>query len=181
MNMRHGPRDERGWLLPIDALERFRAKCSFDARTGCVIWTGGRTQGRGNSAVYGSFWYDNRRWFAHRWAAVHIHGLDVDGLQVGHCCPHTPDGHPNTLCVQHVTGQSQRDNLAEQHERRARMRQVEQSPEARQYWLLVERGYEPPPAAHDPATIGPDHIPFFEPPAWLQGNAPASAPDDCPF
>lgn len=176
------PRDPaNGRVMAIDPLERFVAKCQFDPRTGCVLWTGGTTQGRGNTAVYGSFWYDGRRWFAHRWAGVHIHGLDLDGVQAGHYCPHTPDGHPNTLCVQHVTGQTQAENLAEMHERRARGRLVEQSADVRQYWLLVDRGYEQAPAQHDPAAFAPDDIPFHEPPAWLKGSHQPSAPDDCPF
>lgn len=76
------PRDPAGRLLPIDALQRFASKCEFDPVTGCVIWRGGTTQGRGNTATYGSFWYEGRRWFAHRWAGVHIHGLLVNDLEV---------------------------------------------------------------------------------------------------
>ena len=56
-------------------LERFIAKCRFEPRTGCVRWIGGKTSGRGNTALYGSFWFEGRRWFAHRWAAAYIHGL----------------------------------------------------------------------------------------------------------
>ena len=86
--------------INLTPLERFMAKCRFDAGTGCVIWTGAKTSGRGHSAPYGSFWFENRRWFAHRWAAQHIHGHAIDGLQVEHYCPNR--SHPNTLCVEHV-------------------------------------------------------------------------------
>lgn len=164
------PRDERGRLLPLDALARFASKCEFDATTGCVIWVGGKTRGRGNTATYGSFWYEGARWFAHRWAGVHIHGLALDGVQAGHCCP----AGPNTLCVEHVTGQSQAENLAEMHHRR----KVEQSNAERQYWLLVERGYEQLP---DAPAIDPDRIPFFTPPEWLRPFMAKPDPGDCPF
>lgn len=167
-------------VLAIDALERFLAKCEFDSRTGCVVWTGGKTRGRGNTATYGSFWYEGRRWFAHRWAAAFIHGLDVDRLTVGHNCPHTPDGHPNTLCVQHLAGEALADNVAERNTRRAAAARVEQSANERQLWLLVERGYEQAPPAHDPATLA-DEMPWFEPPAWLRQHQAPALTDDCPF
>jgi len=176
--MERCPRDAMGRLLPISAIERFREKCQFQPETGCVLWIGGKTQGRGNSAVYGSFWFEGRRWFAHRWAGVFIHGLDLDGLQAGHNCPHTPDGHPNTLCVQHITGQTQLDNLAEQHARLAKIR-ADQSNDVRQHWLLVHRGYEEPEPTHDPATIA-GTVPYFVPPAWLVGEVLPPI-DDCPF
>lgn len=170
------PRDAAGRLLPIDALQRFAAKCDFDPVTGCVVWTGGTTAGRGNSAVYGSFWYEGRRWFAHRWAAVHIHGLPVEGVQVGHCCPHTL-GKPNTLCVEHVEPQTQLENLAELHGRR----KVEQSTTERQYWLFVQIGLEREPEVYEP---DPEGIPFYEPPEWFRRARPDYRTPplaDCPF
>lgn len=176
------PRDAAGRLLPIDALQRFASKCEFDAATGCVIWRGGTTQGRGNTAVYGSFWYDGRRWFAHRWAGVHIHGLDLNGVQAGHCCPNCP---PNTLCVEHVAAQTQAENLAEQAGRMA-ARRVQQSATERQYWLFVSLGIEPEPEA--PARDPGDNILFYEPPAWLRPflvdrtvKSGVHVDDDCPF
>ena len=94
-------RDTRGLFLPgPPALDRFRSFCRFEPETGCVVWIGGTTAGRGHHVRYGSFWCERRRWFAHRWSAKHIHGLDIDELQVDHCCPNIP--HPNTLCVEHV-------------------------------------------------------------------------------
>ncbi len=155
------PRDDNADVAR--ALGRFRAKCRFDPRTGCVLWTGATTRGRGNTATYGGFWYDGRRWFAHRWAAAFIHGIAIDGLQVGHCCPHTPDGHPNTLCVQHLRGETQLENLDEMH---ARRRLAAQSPDDRQYWLLIERGYDEAPPVTDPNAPHPV-APDFYPPEWL--------------
>lgn len=170
-------RDSRGRLIPLDALPRFAAKCEFDATTGCVLWTGGTTQGRGNTAVYGSFWDGGRRWSAHRWAGVHIHGLNLDGVQAGHTCP----GHPNTLCVQHVAAQTQAENLEEMHGRR----KVEQTNAERQYWLFVSLGIERLPEPPEPDPLG--DVPFFEPPEWLRpflvDRAVKSGVqvDDCPF
>jgi hypothetical protein len=168
------PRDARGLLLPIDPLRRFAEKCRFDATTGCVLWTGGTTAGRGNSATYGSFWYEGRRWFAHRWAGVHIHGLNLDSGQAGHCCP----GHPNTLCVEHVEAQTQLENLAEMNGRR----KVEQSSAERQYWLFVSLGIERLPDAPEPDAFA--DVPWYDPPAWLRPFLPepvAAIDDDCPF
>lgn len=168
---RFAPRDDNHDIAR--ALERFRAKCRFDPRTGCVVWTGGTTRGRGNTATYGSFWYDGRRWFAHRWAAAFIHGLDVDGLQVGHNCPFTADGHPNTLCVQHLAGQTQTENLAEALERRgppshrqSRFK-CEQAADTRQQWLFVEIGLLEPEPEHDPDAPNDYTGPDMHPPEWL--------------
>lgn len=170
------PRDARGRLQPLDALARFAEKCEFDPATGCVIWTGGRTRGRGNSTQYGSFWYDGRRWFAHRFAAVFIHGLDVGKDEVGHCCP----GGPNSLCVQHVETTTKSANIAERNTRVAAAARAEQASTTRQYWLLVDRGYEQLPEA---PAIDPGDIPFHDPPEWLRPYLaqPEAADDDCPF
>lgn len=161
------PRDERGRLLPSGqtALQRFAAKCDFDPTTGCVVWCGGTTAGRGNSAVYGSFRDGPRRWYAHRWSAVHIHGLDIDGKQVGHCCPHT-GGKPNTLCVEHVQAQTQLENLTEQMARGAGAVGLcmAQSNDERQHWLFVSLAIRPAPPVYVP---DPSAVPFYEPPRWF--------------
>lgn len=170
------PRDASGKLLPIDALARFAAKCRFDPVTGCVIWTGGTTAGRGNSAVYGSFWYEGKRWFAHRWAGVHIHGLNLDAIQAGHCCPNCP---PNTLCVEHVEPQTIAENVTERNVRVAETRRVEQSAATKQYWLFVQLGIEREPEP-EPFNRG-DEIPFYSPPEWLRPFLPEPVGDDCPF
>lgn len=140
------------------ALERFAEKCRYDPATGCVLWTGGTTAGHGNSARYGSFWFEGARWYAHRWSAIHIKGIDLGGNQAGHCCP----AGPNTLCVEHVTGQTQLANLVELNNRlKAR---VVQSAEERQYWLLVRLGFE----AEPPNFSNPDILEYVDPvPEWF--------------
>lgn len=174
------PRDRCGfaWLprdpvtkrtLPVDPLRRFAEKCEFDATTGCVLWRGGTTRGRGNSATYGSFWAEGRRWFAHRWAAIHIHGLDLGDDTVGHRCN-------RTLCVQHLERQTISANVAERNTRVASI--ARQSNEQKQFWLLVERGYEPEPPQ---AESDPEAIPFHEPPDWLRPFLPQPAPVTVPF
>lgn len=145
-------------------LQRFVAKCMFEPRTGCVLWVGATTAGRGNTATYGSFWFERRSWYAHRWAAKYIHGHEIDDLQVGHYCPHTPDRHPNTLCVEHVRPETQRDNLLEQRVRGSGV--CAMTPEQRRFWLLVDLGYEQAPPTHDPETLGGE-IPYFRQPSWL--------------
>lgn len=175
-NLKTGPRDARGWPLPIPSLQRFAEKCRFDATTGCVIWTGGTTQGRGNSAVYGSFWDDGRRHFAHRWAAANIHGHDIDGLQVGHCCP----GRPNTLCVEHVEPTTNTENQAERNARLASDRRAVQTTEQRQFWLFVHLGIEQLPDEPEPVADN-DQIPFFTPPEWLRPFMAKPEDSICPF
>lgn len=140
-----------------DALERFAAKCQFNAVTGCVEWIGGTTCGKGNTAKYGSFWFEGRRWFAHRWAAKHIHGLEIEGLDVDHKCR-------NSLCQQHLQAIPQDANAALR-------------------WVRVQHGAEePPPDGHHPDMNG---VPFFEEPAWLKPflimvNSEEND-DGCPF
>lgn len=131
------------------ALERFVSRCQFDAGTGCVLWTGGTTQGRGHSAPYGSFWFDGRRWFAHRWSAKYIHGHEIEGLQVDHHCPNRL--HPHTLCVEHVQPLTLHENRLLQTERR-------------RFYVLITKGYEEPP----PFDNSSGDIPFFEEPVWLR-------------
>lgn len=129
------------------ALERFAAKCEFDPATGCVMWTGGTTSGRGHSAPYGSFW-DGRRWFAHRWAAKHIHGLNIDGMQVDHCCPHT-GGRPNTLCVEHLQAVTFYEHV-----------ELEQ----RRNNIYIQVGLLEPEPLFQPDPRAPR---IFQPPRWL--------------
>ena len=160
---------ERRALAP---LERFLSFCRFDPGTGCVLWMGGQTTGRGHSAPYGSFWFEGRRWFAHRWAAKHIHGFDIDGLQVDHCCPHIPL--PDTLCVQHVQPRTLLENIELRDQRRRDL--AEQTIDDRRLWVYAQVGLvEPPATYHDPFI----EIPTFDPPAWLGLAQPVL--DDYPF
>jgi hypothetical protein len=155
------------------ALERFAEKCRFDPVTGCVLWTGGTTAGRGNTARYGSFWYEGERWAAHRWSAIHIKGLALGTNQAGHCCPCGP----NTLCVEHVTGQTQLENLDELNGRLKA--KAQQSSADKQFWLFVQLEIEPAPAVQE---IDPDAVPFYEPPEWFKPYMPKrESNDDCPF
>lgn len=164
------------------ALQRFAEKCEFDPVTGCVLWTGGTTAGKGNSARYGAFW-DNGPWKAHRWAAFHIHGLELGSNEAGHCCP----SGPNTLCVQHLEGQTKAANIAERNTRVARQNALGlQSAETRQFYLFKQLGIgEPEPITEEMEALRAalDDIPFYEPPEWLRPYMkPREAnDDDCPF
>lgn len=154
------------------AIERFAERCRFDPATGCVLWIGGMTAGRGSQkAQYGRFWYDGFNWLAHRWAAVYIHGIELGDNQGGHVCPHGP----NTRCVQHIAAQSQLENLAEQNDRR----KARQSNRTKQFWLFVSLGIEPPPAT---VEVDPGAVPFYDPPEWLLPFLPVRETfDDAPF
>lgn len=168
-----GPCGERnGRWRP--ALERFAEKCEFDPVTGCVLWVGGTTAGGGNSARYGSFWAEGRRVFAHRWAAVHIHGIELGVDEAGHCCPHGP----NSLCVEHLEGQTKADNIAERNRRVAK---ANQTAAQRQFYLFRQLGiYEPEP--EKPAPVDVPTVPFYEPPEWFRPYVKkANNDDDCPF
>lgn len=155
-------------------LQRFAEKCAFDPTTGCVMWIGGTTSGHGHNEPYGAFWDDGRRWFAHRWSAFHIHGLEITGLQVDHNCPYGA----STLCVEHVKPETNEVNRALQHTRPGR---AFQSLETRRYWLFVSKGIEP----YIPPPRVETDIPFYSPPDWLRPFLPASVLEeilhDCPF
>lgn len=155
------------------AMERFAEKCRFEPETGCVIWTGGTTSGQGCNTLYGSFWYEGRRWFAHRWSTVHIHGYDLGKDTAGHYCPHTPDGNPNSLCIEHVKPQTMADNVAERNVRyhaAKRAEKAEQTLDQRYYWKMVHLGYEPPPAQTD--GLLPIGAARFDPPEWYRPFMP---------
>lgn len=136
----------------LRALARFRDKCRFEPETGCVIWTGGQTMGRGHHVPYGSFWFEGRRWFAHRWAAKFIHGLDIDGFQVDHCCEATAT--PNTLCVQHLQAATPKENRDLQTMRKR--------------FVFLQKGLldyaDVYGFKHEPDV---DAVPFYSPPRWL--------------
>lgn len=94
---------------------------------------------------------------AHLWAAEHIHKLDIGDRQVGHICPHGP----NTLCVEHLTAQTQLENLAELHGRR----RLAQSNADRRYWLFIHLGIERPPPGPEADA---DLVPFYLEPEWMK-------------
>lgn len=154
---------DRRLLTP---LERFRQFCRFQPETGCVVWVGGTTKGRGHHIPYPAFWFEGRRWFGHRWAAKFIHGIDIDAFHVDHCCPNIPL--PNTLCVEHVQAISARDNRILQTERRRR-------------FIHLEVGLLRYEDVYGPLVEMPDaeaEIPFYTPPAWMSLE---TVYDDCPF
>lgn len=143
------------------AIERFREKCRFEPETGCVLWTGSQCYGRGKTIRYGNFRDGKKIWLAHRWSAKFIHGLEIDNLQVDHCCPMYRAGSepmlPNTLCVQHVQVLTGQKNRWLQTERR------------RQF-VHLEVGILPYHEVYgEPDIIVPsDAIPFYEEPSWLK-------------
>lgn len=98
------------------AMARFAAKVRFESHTGCVVWIAGTSTARAGEARHGAFSFNSKRWGAHRWAAIYIHGQEVEpGMEVVHTCD-------NTLCVQHVKAEYPIGNT-------------------RQHWLLVSMGY----------------------------------------
>lgn len=160
-------RNARGlYVSTRPPLERFLSFCRFEPETGCVVWTGGTTQGRGHHVPYGSFWAEGRRWFAHRWAAKNIHGLEIEELQVDHCCPAIPK--PNTLCVEHLQAVTPKMNRDLQTRRKFIHLQVG----------LVDYRDVYGPDAED----FEERPPFFTPPSWLgmQGLT-HDRPAECPF
>lgn len=148
------------------ALDRFAEKCAFDPVSGCVMWIGGTSRGRGRTEPYGVFWFEGQRWFAHRWAAIHIHGHEITGLDVDHRCPLGP----STLCVEHVAPLPGSINRELVHTRPGR---AFQSLEIKKYWLFVSIGIEPLEERfriENPAEIpfaDPGDFELLDPPAWL--------------
>lgn len=147
------PRGAGGLYLPTDAILRFVKFCRFEPETGCVIWTGAQSWGRGKSIRYGSFRDQGKTWLAHRWSAKFIRGLEIEGLQVDHNCPNIPI--PNHLCVEHGAPMTGERNRHLQTERRRHFVHLEVG------LLPYEDVYGPP------AELNPDAIPFYEPPEWL--------------
>lgn len=141
-------------------MRRFVEKCEFDPRTGCVLWTGAKSWGRGKSIRYGAFKYEGKSWLAHRWSAKFIHGFDIEGLQVDHCCPIHRAGEPllpNTLCVHHVQPLSGMKNRWLQTERR-------------RFYVHLQVGLLPYEEIYGEFDCVPpeDAIPFYEEPEWLK-------------
>lgn len=171
---RHAAAENRG----KPALQRFAEKCEFDPVTGCVLWTGATQAGKGNTTRYGSFWDEGQSIRAHRWAAVNIHGIELGTDDAGHCCPHGP----NSLCVQHLEGQTKAVNVAE---RNTRVAKANQSAATRQFYLFQQLGiHEPEPDPEiERLSVELNDIPFYEPPEWFRPyiNPRKENDDDCPF
>lgn len=143
-----------------EAILRFIRKCEFDPTTGCVLWTGAKCWGRGKTIRYGSFKDAGKTHLAHRWSAANIHGFEIDGLQVDHCCPMDRAGGepllPNTLCVHHVEPLSAEKNRWLQTERR-RMH------------VQVQVGLLPYHEIYGDLPMTPtEAVPFYEEPEWYK-------------
>lgn len=145
-------RDSRGRFIAAEtALDRFLSKCRFDPCTGCVLWEAGQTKGHGHNVPYGSFWFEGRRWFAHRWAARYLLGQDISRphWQVDHECR-------NTLCVRHL-------------------KMVPATVNRELQWIRTQKGC--PDYEYQPSEALSGEIPFYDPPDWW----PIIQSDDCPF
>lgn len=170
-----GNRYAAGELRGRTALERFAEKCEFDPATGCVLWRGGTSAGQGNTTRYGVFWAEGGKVLAHRWAAVHIHGINLGTDEAGHCCP----GTPNSLCVQHLEGQTKADNVAERNRRVAK---ANQAAATRQFYLFKQLGILEPDPGIEVLIAKLETVPFYAPPEWLRPFIKREAnDDDCPF
>lgn len=82
-------------------IARFLWLCTFNPDTGCLIWDGAKSRGRGNTAWYGTFTTglgrDSRSVRAHKFYGVAVLGLrpETGKHHLDHTCP-------NPLCVSHV-------------------------------------------------------------------------------
>lgn len=78
-------------------IARFLWLCDLDPATGCLIWQGARSRGRGNTAWYGTFATGNKSVRAHKFYAVAVLGLrpETGRHHLDHTCP-------NSLCVSHI-------------------------------------------------------------------------------
>lgn len=126
-----------------EARERFIAKCEFMPGSGCVLWRGGTTSSRDRTERVGVFWDKGRKHLARRWAAEHIHAIDLfGGKEVHVTCG-------DALCVQHVKAFSPLYPN-------------------RQFYVLRDLGY-----CDFDERAGPDHgnIPFHDAPAWMREDA----------
>ncbi len=171
------PRGNKGYheRRRLSALDRFLSYCRFEPTTGCVLWIGAQTSGRGHHVPYGSFWFEGQSWYAHRWAAKYIKGLEIDDLQVDHNCSDVvPDLlHPNTLCVEHIQCLTLDEN---------RELQATRAFEARKTAIHLQVGilrYED--VYGFIPTSPPDFVPFYTPPAWLGLKEAKHERPHCPF
>jgi len=73
------------------ALPRFQVKIRRELRTGCWIWTAGRSRG------YGVFHIGGKRYYAHRVSYMHYVGPIPGGLHIDHLCRNRLCVHPDHL------------------------------------------------------------------------------------
>ena len=143
-------------LLTEKALARFATKCCHNPITGCVEWIGGQTAAHGHTAFYGAFWFEGKRWPAHRWAAKFIHGMEIEDRLIQHTCP-------NLLCQQHLVS----------------IRPVLSETEMRYRWVRIQYGLDELPPEEEQIDL--NQVPFFIVPSWLAPFIKESKSDDCPF
>lgn len=147
-----------------EPMARFLRYCRFDPCTGCVLWDGGTTAGRGKSALYGAFHFEGKAWKAHRWAAKYIHKLEIGGFHVDHCCSDFRPGLPNTLCVEHLRAETNAKNVMLMHERRR--------------YVLQGKGLFEEDELYE---ADPRAIPWYDPPEWYAQAKLKAISADCPF
>lgn len=153
-------RDRKGkFVRTKTAMERFLSFCKLNPQTGCVEWTGYKMHAHGKTALYGRFYFEGKMWLAHRWAAKYIHGLEIDNMQVDHCCPNI---HPNTICVHHLQAVTPMVNRELQ-------------------WIRVQVGLLEAPPIYDPYD-DPDAPPYYDMPGWMKTlGSFGHDTTDCPF
>lgn len=79
-------------------IARFLRLCVEDHSSGCLIWAGAKSRGRGNTAWYGSFGPTGQNSVrAHKFYGVAVLGLrpQTELHHLDHLCP-------NSLCVRHI-------------------------------------------------------------------------------
>lgn len=87
--------------------ERFDEKWSYDATTGCHLWTASTDQ-----CGYGSFSYEGRTCSAHRWIWEETVGPIPDGLVVRH----VTCANPSCVRIDHLRLGTHADNVADREE-----------------------------------------------------------------
>ena len=73
------PRDAKGRLLPVPAVDRFWAKVNKTAT--CWLWTASCS-----SEGYGRINISGKSTYAHRWAYEQAHGPIPEGMHIDHLC-----------------------------------------------------------------------------------------------
>jgi hypothetical protein len=129
--------------VSTETLKRFFDKLEVDPYhgfegTACVLWTGAKTCGQGKTVKYGAIKVGGRKWYVHRWAALHILQQEIDGMQVDHQCN-------RPLCVAHLQAMTPTWNRELQ-------------------WIRVQVGIDENPRQQFEPDADP--FPFYTPPEW---------------
>jgi len=127
------------------SIERFKDKCEFQPGSGCVLWQGATAANSAGDTRSPRFRDGGKVWAARKWAAVHIHGLEVgEGMIVVNSCG-------EDRCVQHVSAIVPGFNV-------------------RQHWLLTDYGYleREPEESREASRPRHDGPAIHEVPEWLK-------------